>query len=194
MEPFEPGIWPEEAVPDYAENCRRCELADQRTRMVWGEGNPCAPILVLLDNPGEREDREGNPYVCGTRETLQETAASAGLGREDLYVTYLLKCRPRRAYDKNLARRSCWMHLAGQIAAKSPEFIFCLGDAAVKTFFHDEDASVKRFRGEWRKALGASVLVSYHPLAVRRRPPLRPLFQADWMMLSRRYREESGNK
>ncbi|MEK5389445.1 uracil-DNA glycosylase family protein [Margalitia sp. FSL K6-0131] len=40
--------------------------------MIWGEGNPNGDIYVILDNPGAREDREGNPFVCGTRQTLQQ--------------------------------------------------------------------------------------------------------------------------
>jgi DNA polymerase len=47
--------------------------------VIWGEGNPNAPIFIILDNPGAREDREGTPFVCGTRETLQYGMMEAGL-------------------------------------------------------------------------------------------------------------------
>lgn len=49
-------IWPEEAAPPEARQCERCELSKQRSRVIWGEGNPNAPILFILDNPGARED------------------------------------------------------------------------------------------------------------------------------------------
>ncbi len=55
---FSPVIWPEEKVPEQAANCQKCELHCQRSRIIWGEGNPKAPILVLLDNPGAREDNQ----------------------------------------------------------------------------------------------------------------------------------------
>ncbi|WP_370636313.1 uracil-DNA glycosylase family protein [Cohnella sp. CFH 77786] len=118
-EPFEAETLPEEAAPAHARECGRCELSGQRTRVIWGEGNPDAPIFLLLDNPGAREDRQGNAFVCGTRETLQMGMREAGLPTDAVYVTYLLKCRPIRAYDKPLARESCASHFAAAIAGET---------------------------------------------------------------------------
>ena len=65
MSDYRPHLWPEEPTPEGVENCRECGLYTHGTRMVWGEGNPNAPIMIILDNPGAREDREGNPTICG---------------------------------------------------------------------------------------------------------------------------------
>lgn len=59
-------ILPEEQAPESAEHCELCELAKQRKRVIWGEGNPKASLVMILDNPGAREDREGNEFLCGT--------------------------------------------------------------------------------------------------------------------------------
>lgn len=67
MADFCPSLWPEEPTPELLKDCGECGLIQHGTRMVWGEGNPDAPIMVILDNPGAREDREGTPFVCGTR-------------------------------------------------------------------------------------------------------------------------------
>lgn len=96
--------WPEEPTPHNVNGCRECGLYKHGTRMVWGEGIPNAPIMIILDNPGAREDREGNPFVCGTRETLQQTISEVGLNMDDLYVTFILKRRPVRAYEKEETR------------------------------------------------------------------------------------------
>lgn len=64
-------ILPEEQAPKGIEHCELCELSKQRNRVIWGEGNTKASLMMIMDNPGAREDREGNPYLCGTRETLQ---------------------------------------------------------------------------------------------------------------------------
>lgn len=104
MEKFEALLMPEEQGPSEVLDCKRCELAKQRSRVVWGEGNPNAPIFLLLDNPGAREDREGRSFACGTRETLQLGLREAGIAIDDVYVSYALKCRPIRAYDKRAAR------------------------------------------------------------------------------------------
>ncbi|MFC4403374.1 uracil-DNA glycosylase family protein [Gracilibacillus xinjiangensis] len=71
MTDFCPSLWPEEPTPRLERKCEDCGLINHGSRMIWGEGNPSAPIMVILDNPGAREDRDGKPFVCSTRHTLQ---------------------------------------------------------------------------------------------------------------------------
>ena len=189
MDKFCPAIWAEEKPPAGIENCRDCGLFEHGSRMVWGEGNPMAPIMVVLDNPGAREDKEGSPFVCGTRQTLQKAAAESGLSEDDLYVTYILKRRPRKAYDKENARRICMTtHLIAQLESKTPAFVFCLGNIAVQSFFENSDAEVKALRQQWHNVKRFQTAVSYHPLAVRRRPNLWTSFIDDWRILASAYR------
>jgi uracil-DNA glycosylase len=185
---FCPVIWPEDPTPDYFKSCTECGLYKQGSRMVWGEGNPDAPIMVILDNPGAREDTEGSPFVCGTRQTLQKASKQVGLEKDDLYVTYILKRRPIRAYDKEHARKTCKMHLEQQLQLKKPLFILCLGNVAVQSFFDDPDADVKSLRGGWHDVRGFQTTVAYHPLAVRRRPNLEPIFLDDWKRVAEQYK------
>ncbi len=177
---------PEHLAPVQAAGCARCELAGQRTRLIWGEGTPGAPVFVLLDNPGAREDKTGAPFVCGTRQTLQSLAHCAGLPLDLLYVTYVLKCRPRRAYDKRQARAACLAYLPDQVAAQRPRVVLCLGNIALQALLADETAEVKNCRGRWHEWRGLPLAVSYHPLAVRRRPNLFPSALADWVMVADR--------
>lgn len=186
---FCPALWPEEPVPENIKDCQECNLYKQGSRMVWGEGNPDAPIMIILDNPGAREDREGNPYVCGTRSTLQKAASVAGLQANDLYVTYILKRRPLRAYNKEETRQTCMQHLMEQLDDKKPELIFCLGNVAVQSFFKNPKAEVKNLRGSWHNVNGIPTAAAYHPLAIRRRPNLWELFLSDWEMVARRFKQ-----
>src|SRR5699024_8516108 len=78
--------WLEEPVPHNDQHCKRCGLYTHGSRMIWGEGHPEANVMIILDNPGEREDSEGVEYVCGTRRTLRQAAAHVGLSKDDLYV------------------------------------------------------------------------------------------------------------
>lgn len=181
------SIWPEEPVPGNQRDCLDCNLYQQGSRMVWGEGNPDAPIMIILDNPGAREDREGSPYVCGTRFTMQKAASEAGLQANDLYATYILKRRPVRAYNKDEARQICMQHLFAQLDKKNPELIFCLGNVAVQSFFKNPEAEVKNLRGSWHSVNGIPTAVAYHPLAIRRRPNLWELFMSDWRMVAERF-------
>ncbi len=189
MSDFCSVIWPEDPTPDYLKDCRECGLYKQGSRMVWGEGNPEAPIMVILDNPGAREDREGSSFVCGTRQTFQEVASEVGLTKDDLYVTFILKRKPVRAYDKDQVRQTCMMHLDQQIQGKKPALILCLGNVAVQSFFQNPEVDVKTLRGSWHDVQGYQTAVAYHPLAVRRRPNLRSLFKSDLMLVAERYHE-----
>lgn len=182
---------PEHPAPLHAANCMNCELARQRKRVIWGEGNPQAPLVVLLDNPGAREDKEGNPFVCGTRDTLQEGLHAAGIPLEQVYVTYLLKCRPVRAYDKPAAREACFPHLQAQLAGMAPQLLLGLGNIVVQFLFRSENADVKSLRGRWHEIDGLPTAVSYHPLAVRRRPNLMRLFLEDLQLPAARLAAEA---
>ncbi|WLD93060.1 uracil-DNA glycosylase [Alkalihalobacillus sp. AL-G] len=187
MSDFCPVQWPEEPTPEALKTCRECGLYKHGSRMVWGEGNPGAPIMVILDNPGARENREGKSFVCRTRQTLQRAASEVGLEMADLYVTYILKRRPLRAYDKERTRQTCMIHLDQQLELKQPKIILCLGNVAVQSFFENPEADVKALRGSMHDVQGYRTTVAYHPLAVRRRPNLWSLFIEDWMFLSNDY-------
>lgn len=182
-----PSVWPEDQTPTEAINCSRCELHCQRSRIIWGEGNPTGPVIIVLDNPGAREDKDGNSFICGTRQTLQSAAFEAGFKMEDLYVTYILKCRPVRRYNKEAARSTCISYLNKQLELQNPKLAMCLGTTAVQYFFENMEAEVKNLRGQMHFVRGLPAYVSYHPLAVRRRPNLSKQFSEDWNLLSRHF-------
>lgn len=187
MSDFCPVSWPEDTTPQDLLACTQCGLYEHGSRMVWGEGNPQANIMILLDNPGAREDRDGNAYVCGTRKTLQQAAHHVGLKAADLYMTYILKRRPRRAYPKEKTRAICMQHLEQQLSMNKPKLIVCLGNVAVQSFFRDGDIEVKSLRGSIHQVNGFPIAVAYHPLAIRRRPNLRQSFLDDWQRVADYY-------
>ncbi|MBO9604869.1 MAG: uracil-DNA glycosylase [Paenibacillaceae bacterium] len=181
-------ILTEEAAPPDVQACDRCELSRQRTRVIWGEGNPDARLLLVLDNPGAREDRLGNSFLCSTRETLQRGMKQAGLDRNLVYVTFLLKCRPIRAYNKPAAREACLPHLQAQLLEKRPLVLFGFGNVVAEALFPwKENASVKELRGDWHEWQGIPVGLTYHPLAVKRRPNLMNLFVEDLVSLKNKF-------
>ncbi|NMB40376.1 MAG: uracil-DNA glycosylase [Firmicutes bacterium] len=177
-----PAILPEDVAPVAGKTCRQCELADHGTRVIWGEGSPGAPVFVVLDNPGAREDKNGVPFLCGTRETMQKAAYEAGIESGLIYVSYILKCRPRKAYDKEKARAICINYLWNQLEAAKPAIVICLGNVVCQSFFGNPAAEVKQLRGKVHAVRDYSVITSYHPLAVRRRPVLYKYFLEDWRL------------
>lgn len=179
MEAFCAQIWPEDEVPAEHRDCTDCGLHRHGSRMIWGEGNPRAPVMFVLDNPGAREDREGRSFVCGTRETLQRAAQEAGLNQNQLYITYLLKRRPRRAYEKDKARAICMKHLHCQLDFQKPSLVVLFGNVVVQSILQNPEQDVKGLRGNWLQVHGYTMTVSYHPLAARRRPNLFPYLLED---------------
>lgn len=183
-------ILPEEQAPDDIQHCERCGLFQQRTRVVWGEGNSDASLMLILDNPGAREDREGNEFLCGTRETLQFGLREAGLEVNSVYVTYLLKRRPIRAYHKPEARAACLSHLQWQIRQKQPQVLFGFGNVVAEALLPGTgDAGVKALRGSWYEFQETPIGFTYHPLAVRRRPNLLRFFLEDLIALKEKWEE-----
>lgn len=187
MPDFCASLWPEESTPENLKDCSECGLDKHGSRMIWGEGNPEAPIMILLDNPGAREDRENKPFICGTRQTLQQATHQVGLKVDDIYVTYVLKRKPTQAYNKEQARQICMNHLKQQLQSKKPRFIVCLGNIAVQSFFQNPEIDVKSLRGKIHDINGYRTTVAYHPLAVRRRPNLWPFFLEDWKLVAEHY-------
>lgn len=109
---FAGQILPEDPPPAYLSEGQRRNLTEHTSaRLIWGEGNPSAPIFVILDNPGARETKEGEPFLCGTRQTLQQGIFAAGLALEQVYVSFLLKARPLKKYDRDRVRAHLAMWL-----------------------------------------------------------------------------------
>jgi len=179
--------WKEEPTPEHLLNCNDCGLKSHGSRMIWGEGNPHASIMIILDNPGAREDKEGRSFVCGTRKTLQQAANNVGLHEHNLYITYILKRQPKRKYNKEVTRQICIEHLQSQLSEKQPRLLFCLGNIAVQSFFQNINIDVKSMRGKIHSFKGHNIAVAYHPLAIRRRPNLLNVFMADWNLVANYY-------
>lgn len=140
---YTPEILPEIAAPKQAMDSHECELCSHGSRIIWAEGYADAPLFVILDNPGAREDKLGQPFLCGTRETLLTIAHEAGIQPEQMYVTYILKHRSLRKYDKPKTRQYFMGYLWKQLEEVKPDLLFILGNTAIQSFLGDT-AEVKK--------------------------------------------------
>src|SRR5712691_4078021 len=118
-----------------AAGCRGCDLWQLGTQTVFGEGKPRATVMMVGEQPGDREDVEGRPFVGPAGRVLDTALEQAGIDRDQVYITNVVKhfkWRPRgkrRIHQKpNIEEiRACSRWLEGELAAVKPRVLVCLG-------------------------------------------------------------------
>ncbi|MGC4043888.1 MAG: uracil-DNA glycosylase [Armatimonas sp.] len=83
-----------EALREEALDCTLCDLCETRTNVVFGEGNPNAPLVLVGEGPGENEDRTGRPFVGRAGQLLDECLRECGISRKHVFITNVVRCRP----------------------------------------------------------------------------------------------------
>jgi len=156
--------------------CRKCQIGYERRNNVYGEGDPCARLMVIGEGPGETEDLLGRPFVGRAGELLDKMLLAIGLPREDVYICNTVKCRPTLHDNDKLKNRAplppemanCRPYLDEQIDIISPLVILALGAPAAKSFLGPAFA-ITRGRGQWYEGPGGiPLMVTFHPAYVLR--------------------------
>jgi DNA polymerase len=156
-----------------ATGCTRCRLAESRTQVVFGSGDPRAPLMFIGEGPGYEEDRQGLPFVGPAGELLTRIIEAIGWSRDRVYIANIVKCRPPGNRDPAPDEiEACREYLEGQIAAIRPRVIVALGKVAAQTLL-GTDLPVGRLRGSWYRYQGADLRVTYHPAALLRNLSLK---------------------
>ena len=156
--------------------CRKCGIGATRRNAVYGEGDPCAALMVVGEGPGETEDKLGRPFVGRAGELLDKMLLSIDLPREDVFICNTVKCRPTLDNGHRLANRAptpdemrnCRPYLDQQIDVIRPRVILALGAPAAKSFM-GEKFSITKQRGQWFEGpSGIPVIATFHPAYVLR--------------------------
>lgn len=175
-------------------NCRRCALAETRTNVVFGEGNPQAEVLCIGEGPGEQEDLTGRPFVGRGGKLLDEMLEIIDLSREkNIYIANMVKCRPPQNRDPlNIEQEACSQWLETQIRLIQPKIIICLGRIAAMKYIRD-DFKITREHGQWFERDGILRTALYHPAAILRDPRRRPETFEDLKAIQAKIREICGH-
>ena len=153
-------------------DCTRCDLHRTRTRTVFGVGDRQARWMVIGEAPGAEEDRRGEPFVGRAGRLLDEMLRAAGLSRDTVFITNILKCRPPNNRDPSEGEAAaCRGHLERQIELLSPRLILAVGRIAAQQLLGTE-APLGRLRGRPHRLIRAEipVIVTYHPAYLLRSP------------------------
>ena len=166
-----------EALRAAAPSCRGCELHCHATQVVFGEGPPDARIVLVGEQPGDREDRDGRPFVGPAGAVLDRALQSAGLQRERVYVTNAVKHftfepRGKRRIHQTPRLsdvRACRPWLEAELQAIRPTVVVCLGGTAARSLLGPQ-ARVGQMRGQVLRntSWATAVVVTLHPSAVLR--------------------------
>ncbi|TMD87504.1 MAG: uracil-DNA glycosylase [Chloroflexi bacterium] len=145
--------------------CVKCSLHATRTQAVPGVG-PCpADIMIVGEAPGFNEDRQGEPFVGAAGKLLDTLLARIGLGRSDVYITNVLKCRPPQNRDPMPNEvESCSPYLARQLALIKPKVILILGRHALERLLPGQ-GSISRIHGSLVRRGEVAFVPLYHPAA-----------------------------
>ena len=163
-----------------AAGCKGCDLWKRATQTVFGEGAPRSAVMLVGEQPGDKEDQAGHPFVGPAGRILDEALAEAGIDKSTVYVTNAVK-HFNWAPDERGKRRihkkpryseiqACRPWLEAEIAVVRPHVIVCLGATAAQSLL-GKDFSVMRHRGELLPfTLAPSVLATVHPSSILRAP------------------------
>lgn len=167
-----------EAVARAAARCRACDLWPDATQTVFGKGPVPARWMLVGEQPGDHEDREGEPFVGPAGRLLDQALTEAGIDREAVFVTNVVKhfkWRPAPGSKRRLHERpnreevgACLPWVEAELTLVRPEVLVLLGATAAQALLGD-DVRVTRDHGKPIESdLAPLVLVTIHPSAVLR--------------------------
>ena len=167
--------------------CTKCRLAQGRTQVVFGVGDPSADLMFVGEAPGFHEDQQGKPFVGQAGKLLDELLAGIGLERSQVYVANVLKCRPPGNRDPQPDEiEACEGHLFRQISLIEPKIVATLGNFATK-LLSGKPTGITRVHGAEQEATlgGRRVLLYplYHPAAALYTPAMLKVLEADFARL-----------
>ncbi|KQZ82334.1 uracil-DNA glycosylase [Microbacterium sp. Root166] len=160
---------------DAVDGCRGCELWERATQAVFGEGDARARLMLVGEQPGDREDLAGEPFVGPAGRVLDDALRAAGIDRTEVYVTNAVKHfrfeeRGKRRIHKTPEAghvRACRPWLEAEMTAIDPDVVVCLGTTAARAVL-DRPVKIGEERGVVLEHGDLRVVVTVHPSAVVR--------------------------
>jgi len=157
--------------------CRGCDLWKNATQTVFGEGNPGSTVMMVGEQPGDKEDRAGRPFVGPAGAVLDKALDVAGIDRERVYVTNIVKhfkWTPKgrmRIHKKPGTRQiaACRPWLDAELRTVRPRIVVCLGSTAAQALL-GKDFKVTQQRGEFIEKDGTLFTATVHPSSILRSP------------------------
>jgi uracil-DNA glycosylase len=181
-EPFLPESRDLKTLAAAVQDCRGCDLWENATQAVFGAGRKRADVMLVGEQPGDQEDKQGTPFVGPAGRLLDDALEEAGIDRSRAYVTNAVKHFKWRARGKRrIHDKPTWSQIAAcrpwlltEIDAVAPRALVLMGATAAQSLL-GRDVRVTRDRGRYRQdglaPLAEVVVVTIHPSAILRGEP-----------------------
>mgnify|MGYP001712404855 FL=1 len=143
--------------------CRRCGLCEARTNTVFGQGAVRTPIVMVGEGPGADEDAQGLAFVGRAGQLLTKILSAAGIDRESVFITNVVKCRPpnnRTPTQEEMLK--CGDFLEAQLLLLRPRILVCLGNTPLKWLLRTSEG-ITALRGRWFDWRGVRLFPMFHP-------------------------------
>lgn len=144
-------------------SCQRCGLCRTRTNTVFGQGSVDTPLVLVGEGPGEEEDKSGLAFVGRAGQLLTQILGAAGIDRESVFITNVVKCRPPD--NRNPAAEEmlkCSDFLEAQLLLLRPRIVVCLGNVPLKWLLKTGEG-ITKLRGRWLDWRGIQLFPMFHP-------------------------------
>lgn len=165
-----------EQLKQAALSCTACGLAERRRNVVFGEGNPRSPLVLVGEGPGDQEDATGRPFVGRAGQLLDRALADNQLSRDDVYICNTVKCRAcdwrnEKPYNRPPADEevsACRQWLLPQLEMLAPEVILCIGAPSARNLIR-KDFKITKERGKYFPSdLARTAMATLHPAYILR--------------------------
>ena len=153
-----------EIIRQKVTECTKCELSKTRTNAVPGKGNFQSDVIFVGEAPGRNEDKNGEPFVGIAGQRLNLALYEAGVSRESIYITNVVKCRPPNNRVPTISERStCQDYLQKEISIIKPKIICILGNTAFNSILGGSE--ITKYRGKIVKKDKQFYFLTVHPAA-----------------------------
>ena len=171
-----------ETIKQNVITCTKCDLCKTRTNAVPGKGNFKSDVIFVGEAPGRNEDKSGEPFVGVAGKKLSIALEEAGISRDTVYITNIVKCRPpnNRAPSTD-ERNTCKEYLKEEISIIKPKIICILGNTVFNSILGGSE--ITKFRGKIARKDNQLYFLTIHPAATIYNQKLVDVLKSDIVKL-----------
>ncbi len=182
-----------ETVKQNVIKCTKCDLCKTRTNAVPGKGNFQSDVIFVGEAPGRNEDKNGEPFIGVAGKKLSIALDEAGISRDAVYITNIVKCRPpNNRVPKTSERDTCQEYLKQEISIIKPKIICILGNTAFNSILGGSE--ITKFRGKVVRKDNQLYFLTIHPAATIYNQELIDVLKSDIVKLFDLIRELKNDK